>query len=339
MQELEGFETYFSNNVLYLKGNFEEKQIDNILCDNVRVLNDNVIIKHEYGIYKIIAKNGEIYYTNQITQNDKYVSFTDTNNLSIICKFETIIKETNQNYSFVSKNNLISLILEYNNKFSFEIKSSLNMYTNILSQVIILTSNLPYILKNIPNLRISFQGRENISQLQIHRTSSKMESSLNDNSSISDIGLPIDLGEIEELSPKSKLYLPLSKTQLTIIDEKFIYNLGEQYCILQRNVKVEKNNVYPSIVSICDENDLPFSNTNVSLYKADSTFTLNMGKYPAISFETKYTKDVVELTINSNMSKYPFILLVKGYDLEGDYEIKVKSKTTTQKLNRKIEKQ
>lgn len=330
MQDLQGFDVSLLNNVLYLKGIFEQNEIKKIFCDNVRVLNDNdVKIKHEFGNYVVVSKNGKTYNTFQIKQQDENnVTFlNETNNLLITCKYETIIQDVIPNYSFFTKKNLISLILEFHNKFSYEIKSNLNMYTNILSQTIILTSQLPYILKNVTNLRISFQNQETIAR-QAMKTSA-------DNSNLNDIGLPVDLGEIEELNPKSKLYLPLEKSQLTILNEKFIYNLGQQYCSLERSVKVEKGNIYPSVVSITDENDFPFSTTNVSLYKKDSIFTLNMGKYPSISFETKFNKDTVELTIKSNMEKYPFILIVKGYELEGDYEIKVKNKLTTQKLNLK----
>jgi hypothetical protein len=267
MQSLTGFDASFIDNVLYLTGQFEQTFIKGLLCDNLIVFDKDAKIVQNNPTTEIIAKNREKYITSELNQNDKFVTFLNKNEEIVTLQFDSIIQKQYSNFSITSKSGQIPLRLEFRDRLFYEIISNLNNDNNLI-QTIILTSKLPYILKELTNLKISFQNQE-VKSPRYESTRSLMKTSgspTNVSASFSDdIGLPIDLGEIKEFDPLTKLHISLEPVKLIKQKEQFTYTIGDLYCYLETYFKIEEGNIYPSSLSINDEQNLPVLFTNITL--------------------------------------------------------------------------
>ncbi len=345
-----GFSCSLNNDRLYIIGSGLFNKF-NIKADDLTLLNSNEIITSKKELSSVTLNTGEVINGKLIQNSDVIATLRLEDSDILSTKFSQIISSDYLNFEINSKNKKeLKLRLAYDNRFSYEIKT--NIFSDFtINQRIILNSNLPYNLKDIPNFRISFQNQE-VVQPQYYDLPRKMSSMALSQASpmpeASKIGLPIDLGEIDFLPKNSSIELPLhnSSTKLEVVKTYFEYMIRSMYPRLKSVVKSNKGNIYPSIATINDEDDLPSSQVNLPLYSEGVEFVIDMGNFPAINITTtkqsnetkRNTKsnvvvnDSYELKINfSSEVETPFTLKVKGYDLVKDYEFEINKQG--QKIN------
>lgn len=323
MNRLVNYNASLVNGTLYLVGKINASSMERILCDNITVFDSDIVINEAQAKSIVSTADGHNYEGIIVSQNEENVTIKNIDDSDIILfttKYTSITTPELARFSLFTRIKNPIIRLEYHNKFSYEMVSNLN--NNELLQTVILTSNLPYILEDVGNLRLSFQERE------LGNERFLMEAPKTD-----DIGLPIELGPIGIIIPQTKIRINLPLTKIEIIEKKFIYTMGDIYCNLRKVLKSKKGNVYPSQVTINDDDGLPISLINMPLMKEGIEFPVNYGKYPGITITTLYEEDKVKLTIKSNEDKYPFNLFIKGEELDSNYELHINAKHVTQTLN------
>ncbi len=332
----------FMNGILYITTQIPKNSL--IEADDITVLteNENYGIDTSLALSTITDKNGEEYSGRILNQDRNFVTFTNyEDDANITIEFEKITTEIYNTYTISSTEaKFLKVRLEYQDRFFYEIKGDLkkNNKISILKQQIILKSKLPIDLENIKSFRLNFKNEEFGMRKQsasLMRTSNETRSSpivVSD-----EVGLPLELGEIDSILNESETRIALTETKLTKQRDYFLYSLDNMYCSAETLYKVDKGNIYPGTVAIVDEFDLPLSFVNLTLQKEGNVFPINFGRYPGITIEVVRNKDTITLKVNSNLDM--FNLVVKSsYQLDKDYEFVI-NKTANLTLNKKKEKE
>lgn len=332
--KLTGFSCSLNNNCLYVVGfgTVEDVKADDLtLFDN----NNDIISKKELATVVVkddITINGILHHN-----SDKIATLLLENSDILITKYNQIIVPDYTVFNIDSEEDL-KIRLRYDNRVSYKIKTDIFSDFRI-NQRVVINSNLPYDLEDIPSFKISFQNQETPRIYnEYSRRMSEAAMLQMSSSPITEIGLPIECGPIDILPKNSTIEVPLanSATQLEILEYYFQYNITDNYTKLQVVVKSNKGNVYPSLAIVNDGYSLPILEVPLSLRSEGVNFVVDMGNHPSIIITNIKQVNSYELTVNfSEDITLPFKLQIKGDNLVQNYEVTINEKN--QKVKVEIE--